>query len=210
MSSANCLPCRVISCGPFVWALSTTSLAFAFTPQYPSSPSHTPKNDQHSHFSLYCSPYFFASIFRVCRAWHFIAGVPSHRNRSTSASASSRNVASRRANVPNPSMAGQRTTLLSSSASSGITRAARIRCVGVCATRGTTSPKCHRVRTSSTGSDSRSPANSSANFSSKPGSRSVTRRAVSTARFLTATSSPNNLRTRARTSALSWPISPAY
>ena len=67
---------------------------------------------------------------------------------------------------PSPSTAEHRTTLLSSSASNDIVRAARNRCTRVCATRGTTSPRCHRVRDSSTGSVSSNPASSSAYRSS--------------------------------------------
>jgi hypothetical protein len=52
--------------------------------------------------------------------------------------------------------------LLSSSASSDIIRAARNRCIRVCATRGSTSPRCYRVRDSSTGSVSSNPPSSSA------------------------------------------------
>ncbi len=111
--------------------------------------------------------------------------------------------------APVPSTAEHRTTLLSSSASSDIVRAARSRCICVCATRGTTNPRCHRVRDSSTGRVSSNPANSSAYRSNRRPSLSVIRRATSAARFLTSTSSPKSSRTRARTPALSPPISSA-
>jgi hypothetical protein len=152
----------------------------------------------------------FIKTLLTPRALLFIAlVVPSRRYLSTISSASSLSEGSSTASNPSPSTAEHRTTLLSSSASSDMVRAARNRCIRVCATRGTTNPRCHRVRDSSTGRISSNPANSSAYRSNRRPSLSVIRRATSAARFLTSISSPKSSRTRARTPALSPPISSA-
>jgi hypothetical protein len=134
---------------------------------------------------------------------------PPAKKLSTISSASSLNEASCNASSPSPSTAEHRTTLLSSPASNDIVRAARNRCIRVRATRGTTIPRCHRVRDSSTGKVSSNPASSSAYGSSSLPSRSVIRRATSAARFLISTSSPKSSRTSARTAALFPPSSSA-
>ena len=104
----------------------------------------------------------FSSRRLAARALDFIACVPSRRYLSIISSASSLSEASCTARSVSPSTAEHLTTLLSSPTSSDIVRAARSRCACVCATRGTTSPRCHRVRDSSIGSVSSSPASSSA------------------------------------------------
>jgi hypothetical protein len=156
---------RSTNCGPSFSALSKTALNFALasaTAQFAITHlqhDHSSQNDHSSHFSLRSA---LAHIRSTARARHFIALVPSRKNRSTISSASSRSETSCKASSPIPSTAEHITTLLSFPAIKPIVRAARNRCARVRATRGTTSPRCHRVRDSSTGSVSSNPANSSA------------------------------------------------
>ena len=133
------------------------------------------------------------------RARLFIATVPSRKYLSTISSASSRSEGSCSASRPEPlhRRAPHHIALVLGQQRHRPSRPQPLH--RVFATRGTTSPRCHRVRDSSTGNVSSNPASSSAYRSSSRRIPLVIRRATSAARFLTSTSSPKSSRTSART-----------